>query len=145
MTTVVSRSVPTGDRVHAWLIGVGAGVIAAYWAEFLTSGRLRTSGDDAYVDFEKSFLLADAYLFVMALLTAQLLSQGRPEAVPVGIAAGSAATFLGLMDLAYDLRHGKFAERTPEMAVEKGLVAASVTLGLVSMLRLWKARTRLGN
>lgn len=145
MTTTFSRPIPTGDRIHAWVIGIGAGVIAAYWAEFLTSGRLRTSEDDAYVDFEKSFLIADGYLFAASLLAARLLSQGRSGAVPVGIAAGSGLTFLGLMDLAYDLQHDKFSDHTPEMAVEKGIVAISLVLGPVTMLRLWQARRRLGN
>jgi hypothetical protein len=144
MTTTGSRSILTGDRIHAWVIGIGVGAIAAYWAEFITSGRVKTSEDEAYLDFEKAFLLADAYLACTALLAARFLSQGRPEAVATGIAAGSAVTFLGLMDLAYNLQHHKFSDRTPEMALEGGIVASSLVSGPFTMLRLWRARKRLG-
>lgn len=115
----------------------------AYWAEFFTSGRVRTSDDRAYVDFERAFLLADAYMAATYLAAARKLSQGRPEAVGIGVAAGSAMTFLGLMDLAYNLQQGKFAERTPEMMLEAGIVVASLVLGPVTMVRLWRARHRL--
>ena len=65
----------------------------------------------------------------MGLLSARYLSRGRPEAVPTGVAAGSALTFLGLMDLAYDLQQGKFDDRTPAMAIEAAIVTISLTLG----------------
>lgn len=123
---------------------IAAAVTAAYWIEFFTTGRLRTSDDQAYVDFERAFVLADSYMAAALLATAHRLSQGRPEAVGTGIAAGSAMTFLGLMDLLYDLQHRKFSERTPEMAVEGLFVAVSLTFGPFTMLRMWRSRRRLG-
>lgn len=119
-------------------------VTGGYWAEFFTSGRVRTSADRAYVDFERAFLLADAYMAISYLAAARRLSQGRPEAVGIGVAAGSAMTFLGLMDLAYNLQQGKFADRSPEMMLETGIVVSSLILGPVTMMRLWRARRRLG-
>lgn len=115
-----------------------------YWVEFFTSKRVRTSDDPAYVDFERAFVLADSYMAAAFLLAARRLAKERPEAVPVGIAAGSAMTFLGGMDLLYNLQHNKFADRTPEMAVEGIIVATSLVFGPFTMLRLWKARRRLG-
>jgi hypothetical protein len=50
------------DRVHSWVVQAGAGAIVAYWVEFFTSGRVRTSEDEEYVAFERAFLLADGYL-----------------------------------------------------------------------------------
>lgn len=115
-----------------------------YWVEFFTSGKVRTSEETAYVDFERAFVLADGYMAAAFLLAARRLSRGRPEAVPAAIAAGSAMTFLGCMDLLYNLQHRKFADRTPEMMVETGIVAVSLTFGPATMVRMWRARHRLG-
>ncbi len=115
-----------------------------YWVEFFTSKKVRTSDDPAYVDFQRAFVLADSYMAAAFLLAARRLAKERPEAVPVGIAAGSAMTFLGGMDLLYNLQHNKFADRTPEMAVEGIIVATSLVFGPFTMLRLWRDRRRLG-
>jgi hypothetical protein len=63
--------------------------------------------------------------------------------VGVGIAAGSGATFIGLMDLKYNLQQGNFADRTPAMKLEAGIVAATLGFGSFTMLRLWSIRHRL--
>jgi hypothetical protein len=138
------RSVSAGDRIHSFLMKGVAAAVAAYWAEFFTSGRVRTSEDRAYVDFERAFPLADAYMAAAYMAAGLLLSRQRPEAVPVGIAAGSAMVFLGGMDLLYDLEHRKFSERTPEMGFETMLVAFSLVFGPLTMIRMWRARHRLG-
>lgn len=139
-----SMTVSHADRVHAWLMRIVAALIVAYWVEFFTGGRVRTSEEQAYVDFERAFVLSDGYMVAAFLLAARRLAKGRPEAVGVGIAAGSAMTFLGGMDLLYNLQHGKFRDRTPEMAVETVIVAFSLVFGPATMLRMWKARRRLG-
>lgn len=123
---------------------VAALATIAYWIEFFTSGQVRTSEDEAYVDFERAFVLADAYMAAALLVGAHRLSRGRPDAVGVGIAAGSAMTFLGAMDLLYDLQHRVFAERTPATALEGLVVASCLAFGPFTMLRMWRSRHRLG-
>lgn len=124
------------DRIHAWLLRIGAAAIVAYWVEFFTTGRNRTSDDEAYLDFEKSFVLADAYVAVMSVAAASLLARGRPGAVPAGVAAGSGLTFLGLMDLTYDLHKKKLGERTAEVRLEKAIIASTLVFGPATMIRL---------
>lgn len=131
------------DRVHAWLMRIVAVVTIGYWVEFFTTKKVRTSDDQGYVDFERAFVLADGYMAAAYLAAARCLSNERSEAVPLGIAAGSAMTFLGGMDLLYNLQHHKFADRTPEMAVEKVIVATSLVFGPLTMIRMWRARLRL--
>ncbi len=135
--------VTRADRLHSRLMQLGAWAIVAYWVDFFTGGHVRTSDDEDYIAFERTFLLADGYLAGTALLAGRLLGRGRPEAVGAGIAAGSAAIFLGLMDLKYNIQHGKFADNSPEMKAETGIIVTSLTFGLFTMLRLWKARDRL--
>jgi hypothetical protein len=116
----------------------------AYWIEYFTSGKVRTSDDPAYVDFENAFPLADAYMAASFLAAAWLLRRQRGAAVPVGIAAGSAMVFLGAMDTLYNLEHGKYRTITAEMAGETAINAFSLVFGPLTMVRLWKARHRLG-
>ena len=51
--------------------------------------------------------------------------------------------FLGLMDTLFNLEHGKYADITPEMAVETGINAVCLLFGPFTMIRLWRARGRL--
>ena len=95
----MARAIPTADRVHAFLMSGFAVATVAYWVKFFTTGNVKTSDDPAYVDFEQAFPLADAYMAGAFLLAARNLQRQRPEAVPTGIAAGSAMVFLGGMDL----------------------------------------------
>ena len=132
-----------GDRVNAAAIALGlvAGM-GGYWAWFVTSGA-RSADDEGWVEFEKAFPLADAYLSVVGAAAARQMWQGKPSAVGLGIAAGSATTFLGLMDLLYNLEHGKYSDRSPDMALETAVNVAALTLGPLTMIRMWRARHRL--
>jgi hypothetical protein len=123
---------------------VAAIATVAYWVEYFTSGKVRSSADPAYVAFENAFPLADGYMAACFVLAARMLRRRRASAVAWGIAAGSAMVFLGAMDTLYNLEHGKYRERTPEMAVEAAINGAALVLGPLTMWRLWQARTRLG-
>ena len=128
------------DRIHAAAMLAGAGAIAAYWADWFTKGRVKVADDPEYVTFEESFPLADTYLAACLLLSAHSLWRGKPSAVPLGIAGGSAAVFLGLMDLLFDIRRGNLGDSTVEMQTEKAIIAACLTLGPWTMARLWRRR-----
>lgn len=132
-----------GDRWNAAAIALGlvAGM-GGFWAWFGASGA-RTSVDQDWVEFEKAFPLADAYLSVVAAAAARQMWRGRPSAVGLGIAGGSATTFLGLMDVLYNLEHGKYRDRSPDMALETAVNVAALTLGPITMMRMWRARHRL--
>lgn len=135
---VAKPSVP--DRIHALLMLAGAGAIAAYWADWFSRGRVRVADDREYITFEESFPLADAYLAACLLSSGHALWRGHPSAVPLGIAGGSAAVFLGLMDLLFDIRRGNLSGNTAEMQTEKAIIAACLTLGPWTMVRLWHRR-----
>lgn len=130
-----------GDRIHAGAMMTGAGLVAAYWADWFTRGRVRVADDPEYVTFEESFPLADAYLAACLVVGGRALWRGRPSAVPVGIAGGSAAVFLGLMDLLFGIRRGTIGDTSPQMQTERAIIAACLTLGPLTMARLWRRRT----
>ena len=54
--------------------------------------------------------------------------------------AGSAAIFLGLMDLLYDLQHGIFSEMTAESTIELGIVIFLLVLGPTVISLTWSRR-----
>ena len=135
--------VTRGDRVHAALMRVAAVGTIAYWVAYFWFGAGQTGDDPGYVAFENAFPLADAYMAVAYLVAAHLLVRGRVAAVAVGIAAGSAMVFLGLMDTLFNLQHGQYAIRTPEMATEIAINVVCLVFGPWTMVRLWSARRRL--
>ena len=135
--------VTRGDRVHAALMRAVALGTIAYWMAYFWFGAVQTGSDPGYVAFENAFPLADAYMAAGYLVAAHLLVRGRPAAVPVGIAAGSAMVFLGLMDTLFNLEHGQYAIRTPEMATEIAINVVCLVFGPWTMVRLWSARRRL--
>ena len=135
--------VTRGDRVHAALMRVAAVGTIAYWVAYFWFGAVQTGDDPGYVAFENAFPLADAYMAVAYLVAAHFLVRGRVAAVAVGIAAGSAMVFLGLMDTLFNLQHGQYAIRTPEMATEIAINVVCLVFGPWTMVRLWSARRRL--
>ncbi|HEY7470049.1 MAG TPA: hypothetical protein VIC07_11045 [Acidimicrobiia bacterium] len=133
----------TADRWHSGFMRLSGLVTLAYWIEYFSSGKVRTETNRSYVEFENAFPLADGYMAALFLTTAHLLHEKRAEAVPVGIAAGSAMTYLAGMDILYNLEHGKYKKMTPEMAWEALMNGFCVIFGPLTMLRLWRARNRL--
>jgi len=102
----------TADRVHATSMLVAAAGTAAYWTAWFAAGAVQTGDDPAYLAFERAFPLADGYMAACWIAAAWLLLRGRATAIPVGIAAGSAMVFLGLMDTLFNLEHRKYAGMT---------------------------------
>jgi hypothetical protein len=140
----MAHPTPLSDRIHAVAMAIAAALTAAYWVEWFTKGRVQSADDPEYVTFEESFPLADGYMAVLYVAAAKALWEQRSTAVPLGIAAGSANVFLALMDLLFDLRRGNLRETTPEMQVEKAIIGASLVFGPLTMIRLWRGRSRLG-
>ena len=134
---------PVSDRIHAAAMVIVALGTIAYWAAYFGADAVQTASDPVYVGFENAFPAADGYMAACWLAAALLLRRGRAAAVPVGIAAGSAMVFLGAMDTLFNLEHGKYADMTPEMAVETVINVVCLTFGPYTMVRLWRARRRL--
>ena len=133
----------TADRLHAGLMRLSALVTVAYWVEYFTTGKVRTSSDRTYIEFENAFPLADGYMAACFFAAAHLLHEHREETVPVAIAAGSAMTYLAGMDILYNLEHHKFQPMSAAMAGEVAINLFSLIFGPFTMVRIWRARHRL--
>jgi len=95
---------------------------------------------DIYVNFEQAFPLADGWLVLAALLGVIGLCKKREWGILFMLLAGSAAIFLGLMDLLYDLEHAMFTPLTAEAGTELAIVILLLVLGPVVILLAWRNR-----
>jgi hypothetical protein len=134
-----------GDRIHAALMGLDALGLVAFWIGFFTSKKARSSDAPISPELQKVFLLSDAYTVSALLLASRRLSQGKPDAVGLGIAGTSAVTYLSGLNTLFALRQRRQAGSTGNSAAQMAPYVAVMLAGPVSMLRLWRARHRLEN
>lgn len=111
-----------------------------YWLLFFTTGQVQSGDDPVYLGFERAFPAADAWLGVAAVACAEGLRRRRPWAVFYGIAAGSAFIYLGLMDTLYNLEHGMYTHRSPEMTAEIAINVTCFLFGPFVMRYVWRHR-----
>jgi hypothetical protein len=143
MRDPMPNDAPRGARPLAVMLLVAGAGTFAYWLAFFTSGIVQATSEPCYLVFERTFPAADAWTAVAAILAGVALLRRRPPAVLFGIAAGSGFVFLGLMDVLYNLEHGMYAVRTPEMAYEALINVVCLTLGPATMRYVWRYRDTL--
>lgn len=138
------RRLPDVDALRLMAVLHGAACVgtAAYWAGF-SAGPARTDESASYLDFERSFQLADAYLAVASAAAALACWRRDQEALPLGLMASSASIYLGCMDVLYNVRHGKYRHVTPAMAAEIAINAYSLVISPLAAWTLWRQRDKL--
>jgi hypothetical protein len=130
----------------AWIIGMlvfACTATLAYWAVFFTTGEVQARNDLVYLAFERSFPLADGWMAFCALAGAIGLWRRRDTGFLFGLLAGSSSIFLGLMDVLFNLNEGNYALGGAEMAVEIAINLATLSLGAVVIVYLWRNRSNL--
>jgi len=132
-----------------FVIGLGIFTVVAavlYWtAWFFAPETIQARSPDAqdyqiYVSFEQAFPLADSWLAIAALIGVVGLWKMRAWGFLFGLLAGSAAIFLGLMDLLYDLQHNMFVPFTSQAGTEFVIVLLLLLLGPLQISLLWRRR-----
>ena len=129
-----------------WIIGVLlliCFVTVAYWAVFFTTGEVQARNDLVYLAFERSFPLADSWMALCALVGAIGLWRRKDWGFLYGLLSGSSSIYLGLMDVLFNLNEGNYALGGPEMAVEIFINLATLSLGTVVIVYLWRNRSNL--
>ncbi len=100
------------SRLPRWLgtlqILTGLGLIA-FWAYFFVVENRRPDADPVYLAFERSFPVPDLlWLTPLLLLGGWATRTERGAAGPLAIAAGGGMVFLGLLDVSFNLQHGRY-------------------------------------
>jgi hypothetical protein len=136
---------PRGFWVIVGLLLFATVATALFWiAWFFLPGSVQASDWECYIVFEQAFPLADTWMAIAALIGAIGLWRRKDWGFLFGLLAGSAAIFLGLMDLLYDLEHGTFTKLNAESLIELAIVVLLLTLGPVILTYLWTRRRQLG-
>ena len=129
-----------GRSVVIGLLWLSAVVTLLYWATFFTSGDVQSSEAECYLAFERAFPAADLWLAAACLAAAEGLRRRRDWAVLFGIAAGSAALYLGCMDVLYNLENGMYAVWSAPMVGEIVINLFCLAFGPFLLVWFWKNR-----
>ena len=129
-----------GRSVVIGLLWLSAVVTLLYWATFFTSGDVQSSEAECYLAFERAFPAADLWLAAACLAAAEGLRRRREWAVLFGIAAGSAAVYLGCVDVLYNLENGMYAVWSAPMVGEIVINLFCLTFGPFLLVWFWKNR-----
>jgi len=111
--------IPKSARRLAWAQRIAAALVVLFWVSFLGEYRELPA---PMVDFEWSFVGPDLLWIVVPFLVAShwLLTGNRKGRAATAV-AGGAIFYLGLLDVAYNVRHGQYS-------TTRGFLDASVNL-----------------
>jgi hypothetical protein len=129
-----------GRSVVIGFLWLSAAVTALYWISFFTGGEVQSSEDPCYLVFESAFPAADGWMAIAFVAAAEGLRRGREWAVLFGIAAGSAAIYLGCMDVLYNLEHDMYESLSTPMLGEVVINVYSFGFGTFLMRYFWAHR-----
>jgi hypothetical protein len=107
----------------AWAQRIAAALVALFWISFVAEFRELPA---AIVDFEWSFIVPDLLWIVAPFLVAShwLLTGNRKGRAATAV-AGGAIFYLGLLDVAYNIRHDQYS-------TTRGFLDASVNLACLA-------------
>lgn len=114
-----------GTWVVAGLELVAAAAIAGFWATWWRKPHEEPWLPRGYREHEEVFVVPDAVLALVLLASAVLLVLEEPLGRSLALVAAGMLAFLGLIDLAYSLRHGLFARE------RGGLLNGAIVLGVL--------------
>jgi hypothetical protein len=132
---------PKGVIVVAALLLFAAIMIPIYWISFFLFGGVTT--EKCYLTFEHAFPAADAWMAFAAFLGCVGLLTRKPWGVLFSLLAGSASTFLGLMDVLFDLEYGIYWMASPEVATEIAINILTLVGGPAVVWYVWTRRDAL--
>ncbi|MEZ5293544.1 MAG: hypothetical protein R2745_20845 [Vicinamibacterales bacterium] len=134
---------PPGTLLTLTLLWCLAGGVAAYW---LAAWRgLGVSTASPYLAVASVFPPADTAMAATAALSAELLRRGRPAAVLSGLLTAGALAFLGITDIAINLRFDVYREaRGARLAWELWVNAFSLWFPVWLAVFCWRHRRGLG-
>jgi hypothetical protein len=113
----------------------------AYWSIWFTRRDwLASEHSQAYYAFENAFPLADLWLGLACVLALIALRCRWDGAALWLTCAGSAALYLGCMDLLYDLEHGIFGKGVGGL-IEAGIVLLTWIFALTMLRWTWSGRS----
>jgi hypothetical protein len=139
-----AEEVPAGLTVVVAWLWLTVAWSAIYWILFFTTGAVQTSGEAAYLDFERAFPAADAWLAFASAWCAINCVRRRPQAVLWALVASGASAYLGCMDTLYNLEHGKYGSFDAGMILEILINLSSFVSPAILIPYFWRHRRWFG-
>ncbi|MBA4372269.1 MAG: hypothetical protein C0402_05355 [Thermodesulfovibrio sp.] len=136
------------NNVLIWIGLFSSLSISLYWILWnVIPSLVQTFSPDSpqfaqYVAYQNSFLMADTWLAVSALLGAVGLNRRKAWGLLFMVIGASSAIFLGLMDLIFDLQHGVFDCLSAAAATEGAIVLTLLSVGPLAIVLSWMQGTR---
>ncbi len=90
------------------LLFITAASIVYYWTDFYLRGEVQVVNEDWYIIFQKSFLAADSWAAICAIVGAIGLLTGQTYGLIFAIITGASLIFLGLMDIAFNIQNNLY-------------------------------------
>lgn len=110
--------------------------IALFWVLFLWFDVRPANPPPCYLSFEQSFVVPDAILAGALLFGGTLLWQGKRGGVPVSLPCGGALTFLGVLDVSFNLQNRMYSQSLPQALENLAINLWCVGFGLAIILVL---------
>ena len=138
---------PTGLSVIAILMLLTVAGIVLYWALFLTHLEAQrtvylASRSEAWIAWELSFPLPDAWIAATATLSAVGLWRMRPTGLLFSLVSGGAMVFLGLIDGLFFLENGLCIPLRP-VITELLIIVWMLAFGSFVIYYTWQHRHQL--
>ncbi len=145
MSATTSRENDRGLPFRQRIVMVGLLLLTAlftlyFWIDFFLWGGVRILETEVYLAFEMAFPVADAWMAASCFIAAVALLKRSPLALLFGISGGSALTFLGLMDVTFNIQQGIYLLGTGEVLVEAIINLYSLVFGPFLIIYLWSRR-----
>jgi len=136
---------PKGFYGIVFLLLITSVLITVYWSDFFINGDLNVTKDRSYLDFEKSFPLADGWTALASLLSLVGLLRRKHWGVLFGIITGAGLLMTGMMDVLYNLNMGNYLllPTNVPMIVELILNLLCLSMGTLLIVYLWRNRMEL--
>lgn len=119
--------------------------VILYWVLFFfLPEAVRTSQEECYLVFERAFPLADAWMAIASLVGAIGIWRMKHWGILFAIMAGSAAIFLGLMDVLYNIQNEVYLNLTSEVIVEIVINVQCLAIPPLAIAYIWRKRRLFG-
>ena len=108
--------------------------LVVFWIGFFAFDLIPDDAPACYLVYEKAFPGPDMALAGVLAWAAVMQLRGARRAGAVGLAAGGALAFLGLLDASYNLQNGIYALSTPDLVLNASINLWATGFGVVSVV-----------
>jgi len=117
------------------LLGIG---FIAFWGYFFAVELKNPENTEVYLAFEKSFPLPDLGLITPCLFISAIgMLLNQPFGIFFAIVAGGALTFLGLLDISFNLQNGGYTKSLSDTVMNLFINLVCVIFGPVLLFYSW--------